>query len=94
MSMGKHIKVILGEMFRVVGDTYSEEKVAGDSWYLQNSWTREQEAAFAEWLRGYLANPDARKEIMEFPRSRNIDAAVRMFLFMYGWKRSDYETDK
>lgn len=87
----KHLKEILEKMFSYVGEKYTPEYVKQDEWFLNHSWTKEQQDEFIVWLVDYLKNSEARKELMMFPIKdrKNLVMFSQHFVFNYGWKTID-----
>jgi hypothetical protein len=83
------LEIILSEMFRRVGDTYSSDKTKDNFWYYAHEWTESEERDFVDWLTEYLYNnKEARKELMAFPtKNKNrCDRVSNYFVLWYGWK--------
>jgi hypothetical protein len=86
--IGPHLTVILTKMFEAVGEEYAPEKVAEIGWYMDRSWTREQEDAFGVWMVDYLYrnHKDARAEFGGVRQNKPLlKKQVKYFLFNYGW---------
>lgn len=75
----KQQEEILIKMFDMVGDVYSPEKTKHPQWFLEHSWSIEQDQQFIKWLEAYLK----RKRIAKGRTARKI---AEMFSFQYGWK--------
>jgi len=87
--MGKHLIIILTEMFRRVGVEYKPELSQGERWYEAHEWTDEESDSFVEWMSDYLyTNSEARKEIMNFPHKskKKCRATAVTFNLWFGWK--------
>jgi hypothetical protein len=87
-KLGKHTRAILTEMFSVVGDTFTDDRVKSDIWFMANRWTYQQENAFAKWLEDYLYknHTEARKEMTLGTKTKaSIRKQIPWFLLMYGW---------
>jgi hypothetical protein len=70
------LKIILNQMFLVVGEEYEETYTTDVDWYLRHSWTVEEEEKFKNWLISYLKSCK-----MFRPREK-----AEWFLLCYGWK--------
>lgn len=84
----KHTKIILKEMCKRVKAKYNKMKFDKPDWFMKYSWTESQQDDFALWMHDYLMNnPEARREIMAFPRKdkKQVTGTVRMFLLNYGF---------
>lgn len=92
-KLGKHLTAILKEMCRRIDVPFESVDFDDDQWYRGHSWTREQEAAFEDWLVNHMAsNIEVRCEILENPHSKSkksLRGAAQMFCFMWGWSLSD-----
>jgi hypothetical protein len=87
--MGKHLAIILKEMFRIVGADFKEIAFKDDQWYWEYTWSQLEEDAFKQWLADYIYNvPDARKELttIEVKSKKNCHKFAEQFCFNYGWK--------
>lgn len=80
----------LVEMFRRVGLKYPNKRFTNQKdWYINKSWTKEEENDFRKWMRKKIAK--------KVPR---VDLEIEMFLLMWGWsckeepKRLDDEIEK
>ena len=68
------------EMFKRVGETYPNPELTDrDDWYMQRTWTIEEEKDFKEWMKVLL------KKRYKYLTSLQIDAEIAMFLLMWGW---------
>ena len=69
----------LTEMFRRVGEEYpNKEFTDQDKWYLQHSWTVEEEDDFRDWMHKKLRKAKFSKH--------QADMETAMFLLYWGWK--------
>ena len=87
--MNETLQIILKKMFEIIGEEYSFEKTQSDSWFLDYSWTAEQENQFRDWLVNYLyENKEARQSLMRWPRKnkKTCKRATNEFILWYGWK--------
>jgi len=88
-EFGVHLQQILRQMCYVIGVDPETIDFGQHDWYMQHTWTQEQEQEFKIWLTDYIYNNnEARKEILEFPRKdkKHCEKAASEFLFNYGWK--------
>ena len=91
-SLGKHVKVVLKEMCKVVGADYSSIDFKAAKWFWSHTWTTKQEQEFVKWLTNYLyKNAQARKEIIAYywGNKKQCKAAAEEFAWNYGWKIID-----
>lgn len=72
------ISRIMAEMFARVGRTFSPEACTKSDWYLENTWTWEQQADFQEWLAGQFWRRGYTNQ------KANYQAG--MFILFFGWK--------
>ena len=59
-----------------------------NKFFLQYTWTQEQETDFIKWMIDYLRhNKDARKELMQWPSTKMgiLRKIANEFVFNYGW---------
>lgn len=80
---------ILNKMFSYVGITLKDVKPKESNWFLEYSWTAEQQEEFTKWLSDYLYNDKgARGAIManSVKSKKKCDAAANFFVFSYGWR--------
>ena len=85
----KPINRIKRKLCQAVGVDWKTVDFHKDGWYLEHTWTQEQEDEFKEWLADYLyKNTRARQQIMKFPRKdKRICARVASgFVWNHGWK--------
>ena len=88
-DMPESFKVVLKEMCKRVKAPYTKINFDTPEWYLEYSWTEEEQKDFIEWMVDYLYNNSkARREILSTPikNKKLITKAVRFFVFDYGWK--------
>lgn len=70
---------ILTEMFNRVGKEYTEEATQDREWFLQTTWTKEEQTEFTYWLRDFL-----RSKYHITKNKANNEAA--WFVLNYGWR--------
>jgi len=77
----KQFDHVMKKLFKAVGQEFKgiEESCGVEYWYMQHTWTEEQEAEYRKWLTSYIVKK------LHIP-VRLADKKARMFLFMYGWK--------
>jgi len=74
----KFLDEALRQMFATVGRSYSPEATSKPNWYLNSTWTQDQENSFRDWLtRELMKKFHTRKKRAQFQAS--------MFLLYYGW---------
>jgi len=87
-NFGKHLIIILTEMCKRVGTDFNKINFKKERWFMEYSWTQEQEDDFTNWFSEYLyKNKEARQEFLSYPikdKKRCIQAA-KEFVFNYGW---------
>ncbi len=81
MNTEKFTEMALTEMFKRVGRTYTRRIVSTPDWFLETTWTADQEADFQTWLAGKFRSRGYRK-------SKAINYAG-MFILFYGWTVQD-----
>ena len=79
MGIDKLIPLILTEQFNRIGEEYTKEKTLANDWYLQYSWTEEDQTAFIDWLTDFL------RKKLKVTRKCAIREA-QMWNLNYGWK--------
>ena len=81
------MEVILKEMFQRVGAEYAWPE--GGNWFMEHSWTEEEQASFEVWLTDYMMNnPEARRTLSTWTtkNKRMMKKFAKDFTFMWGWK--------
>jgi len=82
----KQLEEIMSEMFSRVGGEYSKEKIKEETWYLEYSWTEEEQMSFHDWLSDYLKK--------KFKLRRPFcDKHAWSFIFNYGWSTKGGDSD-
>ena len=86
--MSPNLKEILQEMCKRVGTNLSEIDVQHPNWFLEYSWSKEEENDFKEWLDDYLKNnKEFFKSVYIVPNNKaSRNKAIGWFLLNYGWK--------
>jgi hypothetical protein len=82
------IKYILQEMFKRVGQEYTEEFVKQPYWFTKYSWTEEEQEDFENWLYTELKNNNLlRKETLanNTKSAKQLKRVAKAFVFNYGW---------
>lgn len=90
--MGKHFNKVFREMCKRVGADWKKINPKKPDWFLEYSWTEEEQNNFKEWMIDYLYNnSEAREEIMEvaIKNKEIIKKLSTMFVFNYGWRIKD-----
>jgi hypothetical protein len=96
-KLNKTVQEILTEMCKRVGADASTIDFTKEQWFMEYSWTMEEEKAFKEWLRAYLLEDEKRLiEVAKFPKiTRNnkkvMDELLDLFMFNYGWRYKEGE---
>ena len=89
MKKNKYLKRILKKMCSYVNADYNKIDFKKPNWFLEYSWTLEQEYLFRKWLIRYLKrNKRARYSLMNVPTKDKfvLTKFVKEFVFNYGWK--------
>jgi hypothetical protein len=87
--MGTHLNYILKEMFNRVNLKFDQSFLMKKNWYLEKTWTLNEQNNFQKWLTDYLyTNRDARLELMtiSYKNKKRCSAAASLFILNYGWK--------
>ena len=79
----EHMKDILTEMFRRVGEEYDPEFIKQEDWYTKKTWSNDTQVSFAQWLSQYI------RDTFKMPKKKAIREA-NWFVFYCGWKLEDY----
>jgi hypothetical protein len=74
-----YVEEVVQEMCNRVGANYNSIDFEEPNWYLQYSWTKEEEQSFQDWLVNYLRKKGYPKKWAEK------DASI--FLLHCGWTR-------
>jgi hypothetical protein len=82
------LQEILQEMCRRVNVDYNTVDFTKDRWYMDHSWTLEEEKDFIDWLtKEVLSNKKKYKLIFLATSSKHlIKKSVEWFVLQYGWK--------
>lgn len=86
--MNNHLKTILSKMCSIIDISFERVDITKPDWYLEHSWTQEQEREFAKWMVKFLKNKKVEKELYGYASysDKGRKERVEMFLFQYGWK--------
>jgi hypothetical protein len=85
----KHLDIILKKMCEEVGADFEKIDFKKDRWFLDYTWSEEDEEEYTEWLTNYLyKNQEARKEltVIGLKNKKRCRECAKMFVFNYGWK--------
>jgi len=91
-ELGKHVKIILKEMCKVVGADHNKIDFKEHNWFYKYEWTHEEENKFKDWMINYLKeNAEARNEMLTVSSKNKkiLEKAVAWWIFDYGWKVKD-----
>jgi len=69
----------LREMFRRIGLEYSPDIVKRDKWYLEHSWTVDEEEEYRQWLVNEL------RMDFRYYSKRIAEYEAAFFIMNYGW---------
>ena len=84
--MNTHLQTIINKMCEYVGIESVDTKK--DGWFLEYSWTTEQQDEFRDWYVEFIKDMKIQRELYEFARKSKksrIDKA-NMFIMNYGWR--------
>ena len=85
---------IMKKMVEFGGYNPEEFNFDEEQWFHNNTWTKDQEQAFKEWLFSYLDESiKNRRQLMTVPKKtkKNYENFWSWFNLMYGLRREDYE---
>lgn len=82
MIKEKWMDEILTKQFEMVGLEYNPHIVKKEGWYLEHSWTAEQQEDFKAWLSRYL------KRRLKFTKEY-CDRQAAWHILHVGWRLSD-----
>jgi hypothetical protein len=91
-GLGKHTKIVMKEMCKRVNANFNKINFLEPLWFHKYTWNDKQEEDFRIWFEKYLwKNRSAREEICRYSirDKKMISAAVRWFIFDYGWKNGN-----
>lgn len=84
---GEPLNSILNDMCKAVNIKLDDVDFTQEDWYLQNSWTMQQEKSFAnELFKKVKSNKKLYSKVFKTSTDRSIKHSIEMFLFTYGWK--------
>ncbi len=84
--MNKYLKIILDKMCEYVGiESVNPKK---KDWFLDHSWTLEQQDEFEEWYSAFIKDMKIQRELYEYPErsKKSRDEKAHYFVMNYGWK--------
>ena len=76
-------------MCEFVGVDFDTINFKDEDWYLQQSWTAEQEEEFRLWMIGYLKRNKKARVVLYGNSVLNLEKQVNSFIFNYGWKKDN-----
>ena len=79
IEMGNRV----GLDWKTFDDVLQYQKEHGERWYTTQTWSKDEENDYCDWVRKYLKKNTSWSKY-------SIDREVAMFMLMYGWK-VDYE---
>ena len=94
--MNEYVKYILKKMCSYVGADFDYIDFQDGKWFLEYSWTPEQQDEFILWLIDYLyKNKKAREAVCEHPikDKKHLEKVAQMFILNYGWKLKEDKND-
>ena len=91
MKFNNTLETILREQCRRVGADFEKMDFGKKDWFLDYSWTTEEERDFKEWMINYLLEDKKRlKDIFQHPtimrNRKQLSKALSWFLLDYSWK--------
>lgn len=94
--MNDTMKLVLIKMCTYVGVKYEDIDFKKENWYMEHTWTAEQEKDFCDWLINEIrTNNEIRKGITNLPykpSKKRAKSAVMWFNLMWGWKTKEIIT--
>jgi len=90
-----HLRCVLKKMCKLVGTDYDEIDFKKKDWYLDHTWSEEDQEKFRQWIIRYLkGNRSARYELMRVPSRHNkfLEGFASGFILNYGWKTTKSTT--
>ena len=93
MELNKSQKHVFTKMCEVVDVKLEDIDFSKDRWYVDHTWTSEQEQQFCNWLKNEIkTNNKVRKELTTLqyrPTKKQVADVVMWFNLMWGWKTKD-----
>lgn len=89
MKLGYHLETIFCNMCRIAKVNYFEIDRTQEDWYMQGSWSQEEENKFLAWMADYIHKmPAAQREMYgtSYMRKHSCTQAAQLFVLNYGWK--------
>ncbi len=90
MELNKSQQHVFTKMCEMVNVKLKDVDFTKDGWYLEHTWTSEQEQEFCEWLKKEIkTNNEVRKELTTLPyrpTKKRVKETVMWFNLMWGWK--------
>jgi hypothetical protein len=87
------MKSVIKKMCTYVDVKFEDVDFKKENWYMEHSWTAEQEKKFCNWLVNEIkTNNDIRKELTTLsyrPTKKRVEEAVMWFNLMWGWKTEE-----
>jgi len=86
------IDLVLKEMFGIVGLHYWKELTEEPDWFLEYSWTQEEEDEFVTWLTEVLHKNLHIRQAIAAPfikTKKECRDAAGGFVMQYGWRREE-----
>ena len=87
-NLGKHMAIVIKEMCSRADVDYDSLDLTTDDWFIEYTWTAEEEEQFINWLADYLYENDcAREEIMVYPNKdmKFCGTAAMCLSYYYGF---------
>lgn len=74
----KHSEEVLKKQCEIIGVDYEKVDFKARDWFMQHSWTKEQEIEFIGWLQGYLIGH-------RYATKRSARHEAEKIVMNYGW---------
>lgn len=86
---GVYFSDVLKEMCSRVGADYDSVDFQKDGWYLDHTWTTEEQEDFVSWFAAFLKNTGPRTEMCKYPQlvktTEERKRFARKFISEFGW---------
>lgn len=87
--MNKHLVIVLLKMCEAVGADFRKIDFKKENWFMEYTWTHEQENEFIKWLSDYLyRNEKALEAFSAFPRKtrKHCLEVAELFTLNHRWE--------
>lgn len=87
---GVYLTDVLKEMCSRVGADFYSVDFSKDNWFLEYSWTTEDQSKFIKWFAMFLKNKGVRSELCKYPSLvktyQQRETFAKQFVYQFGWK--------